>query len=152
MFFGYPATEKVIAVTHTAAAVVFGTSEIFWSTQSGERGDQLESRARRQCTDRAVHERIAFVLLQYFPILGFDARNECVWIERRHRGHGQNVAVVRIENDCARAANRTQRFFGDRLNACIQGEINVAALLWRVLMQDTVDLPLGVTPQTTHAW
>src|SRR5439155_9589340 len=94
MLFGYPATEKMIAVTHTPAAAVFGVSEIFLPTQSGERSDELEGRARRKCANRAVYERIAFVLLQCLPILGFDARNECVWVERRNPDHSQNVAVV----------------------------------------------------------
>jgi hypothetical protein len=42
MFFGYPASEKVIAVTHTAAAAVFGACEIFRAAQTGERRDKLE--------------------------------------------------------------------------------------------------------------
>src|SRR5207244_680773 len=99
MLFGHPATEKVVAVTHTRAAAVFGVSEILCPTQSGKRGDELKGRPRWQCADRAVYERIAFVLLQRLPILGFDARNECVGVERRHRGHGQNIAVVWIDND-----------------------------------------------------
>src|SRR5689334_6119264 len=107
MLFRYPATEKVIAVTHTPATAVLCVSEIFWRTQSGERGDELKGRRRRQCADRAVYERIAFVLLQCLPILGFNARNECVGVERWYRDHGQNIAVVWIDNDCASAADCT---------------------------------------------
>src|SRR6266702_1564099 len=42
MFFGYPALEEVIAVTHTATAAVFGACEIFGAAQTGERRDELE--------------------------------------------------------------------------------------------------------------
>jgi hypothetical protein len=42
MFFGYPAAKKVIAVTHTATAAVFGACEIFRAAQTGERRDELE--------------------------------------------------------------------------------------------------------------
>src|SRR6266550_9461239 len=109
MLFGYPATEKMIAVTHTTEAAVFGVSEIFCPTQSGKRGHKLKGRPRRQCADRAVYQRIAFVLLQCLPILGFDARNECVGVERRHRDHSQNVAVVWIDNACAAPTDCTHR-------------------------------------------
>src|SRR5581483_112113 len=37
-----PASEKVVAVAHTAAAIVFRVREIFSSAQSGERRDELE--------------------------------------------------------------------------------------------------------------
>src|SRR4029077_3874543 len=150
MLFSYPATEKVIAVTHTAAAAVFGVSEIFCPAQSGERGYELKGRPRRQCADRPVYEWIALVFLQRLPILGFDARNECVGVERRHRDHSQNVAVVWIDNDCASAADCTQRFFGDRLDPRVQREKHVGSLLRRIFFQHAVNLALGVPAQMAN--
>src|SRR5213593_4418077 len=81
MFFGYPALEEVIAVTHTATAAVFGTCEIFCAPQTGERRDELECRSWRQAADRTINQWIGLIFLQCCPILRFDAGDESVWVE-----------------------------------------------------------------------
>ena len=105
----------MVAVADAAAATVLGACEIFRAPQTGERRDELECRAGRQTADRAVDQWIALVFLQRRPILRLDAGDESIWIERRHRSHRENVAVVWIDDDCARPAYGAQRFFGDQL-------------------------------------
>ena len=74
--------EIVIAVGDAAAAIKCLLAEMF--SQTRQRRHNFKSRARRQCADRAIHERIGFVLLQRFPIFCLDARNESVRVERWH--------------------------------------------------------------------
>ena len=97
--------------------------------QTGERGHDLEGRAGRESADRAIDQRMRLVVAQFVPIFRLDARDESVRIERRHRSHREDVAIVRIDHHGGAAADRAQRFLGDRLDARVDREIDIGALL-----------------------
>ena len=109
----------MVAVTNAAAASEVRVRQIL--AQTGQRGYELECRSWRKRAHRTVDERIGFIFLERLPIFCFDAGNECIRIERRHRHHRENVAVVRIDNHGRGAADRAQRFLGDRLNPRVDG-------------------------------
>src|SRR4051794_25627900 len=144
-----PEMEVMLAVPHAATAVEALVPNVF--TQTGERGDDLEGRSRREGADCPIDPRTSLVFLQRLPVLGLDARDKSVWIERWHRDHRQHVAIVRIDNHGGGAADRSQRLLRDSLNAGIEGHEDVRALLRRSFAEDTIDRSLRVAAQMAHA-
>src|SRR6266550_7223042 len=63
MFFGYPASEEVVAVADAAVAAVLGACEIFRAPQTRERRDELECRSWRERAHGTAYERVAFIFL-----------------------------------------------------------------------------------------
>ena len=72
---------------------------------------------------------IGFVLVRAKPVLRGDRGDEFVRIVGRNRSHGQDVAVVGIDDDGGSATDRTQRLLNDILDARVDREIHIRALL-----------------------
>ena len=60
-------------------------------------------------------------LLRAKPVLRGDRGDEFVWIVGRNGGHGQDVAVVRIDNDGGGATDDPQRLLDNILDARVNG-------------------------------
>ena len=79
MFFGDPALEKVVAVTHAAATVEPCGRQV--SSQTRKRRNELECRSRRQRANCSIYQRIGFIFLQRLPVFRFDTRDKCIRIK-----------------------------------------------------------------------
>ena len=99
----------LLAVGDAAGAVEACVSRIEPGAQAGERGDGLVSRARRVALDGAIGQRIGVVVVQHFPIRRRDARDEDVRVVGRHRGHREDVAVLRIRRPPQRRGRSPRR-------------------------------------------
>src|SRR5262245_24807808 len=116
-FFTDPTMEKVVAIRDAASAIVTLIAETF--AKAGQSGYQLESGSGWEGAHGSVNQRVRFVLSQHFPIFGLNARNKSIGIKRWHRDHGENVSVIRINDDSGPTTNCSQCFFGDHLNPSI---------------------------------
>jgi len=75
--------------------------------------------------------------IEFLPIRRRDTRNEDVRIEGRHGSHGEDVAIVRIDDDRGRPAKlgMPQGLLADHLDAGIEREVDVVAGFGR---EDTI--------------
>ena len=124
---GNPASHELVAVSDPAGAMKRPFADSL--AQAGEGNGNLVGRARGVGADGAVEEGISFILVQFLPVFRRNGRNEFVGIVGRHGGHGKDVAVVGIDDDRRAAADGAQGLFRDVLNAGVNGEVNIRALL-----------------------
>ena len=117
-----------VAVEAGAAGAVNGPSVVDGAGfESGQGDDRLEGGAGRELgLDGAVQQGIVGVAGDFLPVGGLDADGEFVGVEAGAGGHGEDLAVVRIEGD-DRAAAAFQREFGDHLEIEVDGELEVFA-------------------------
>ena len=121
-----PALHVLVAVLHAAGAIELLVPHP--RTDSGQGRAKFEGGTGRVGIDRAVHERIGSVTRELFPIGLGNGGNELIRIERRDRGHREDLAVVGIKYDCGTATNDAHRFLHDLLDAGVDGEENLGSL------------------------
>ena len=148
-FFRDPAAHVFIAVLNTAVA---GEGFVLEArAHAGEGDGNFVGGARRVGADGAVDHGIGFFLVDLVPIRGGDRGDENIRIVGRHRGHGEDVAIARIEDHGGTAADDAQGLLGDRLDFCIESEVDIIPLDGFAPAAFALDHALGVAAKNAGA-
>ena len=145
-----PAFHGLVAVGDAARAVVVAVGREP-RAQPRQRGHGLVGGPRRIPLNGAVGQRIGFVAVHLVPVFHRDAGDENIRVIRGHRGHRENVAILRVDHHRRAAPHRAQRPLGDELNFRVDREIDIVAGL-RCLPADFAhDYALGTALHHAHA-
>ena len=143
------AFEHMLAVFHAAGAGERFFGEAF--AQAGEGGQDFVSRAGRVGAGRAVEQGIGCVPGKVVPVGRGDGGDEAVRVERGNADHGEDVAVVRIDNHRGAAPDDAHGFLGDVLDACVDGELDVVAGPRFLAFDLALDFSFGVALEDARA-
>ena len=132
MLLSDPAVHKTIPILDPARAGIMSGPEFLFQPCKGR--NNLESRSRGQPAHCPIHQRHRNIIIQILPIFAGDFWNKHVRIERRHRGHRQNIAIIRIQHHRCGPPNRRmpERLLRSILNPGIQSEIHIVPGFRRV--------------------
>ena len=146
---GAGALEGVASVFDPAGAGEGTPGHVF--AQAGEGGHDFVGRTGRVAAGRAVHQRVGAVGGQRVPLVGLDRGDEGVGVERGDAGHGEDVAVVGVDDHGGAASDHAQGFFRDVLDARVDGEMDVVARFGFLAGDFPLDAAFGVALQDACA-
>src|SRR5882724_1064100 len=133
--------DGVVDVDHAVVPVatkevpVEGGSAVAWDVhglgdvllETGDGHDDFEGAAGGELgLDALVKERMVGIVKDLIPVIFGEANGKLVGIEGGTRGHGENLACVRVHGDDS-ADFAFENFFGGHLDVEIDGELEVFA-------------------------